>query len=310
MTQEKENTKKLPRRGEFVATILGQKALGEVHSQMQLKLTGQAAEVFAQAKAGQFLQVACRDLSDSRNAMPLLRRPFSIAGIHKQDDSVIVEFIFRIMGPGTQWLFHRHDGEEVNLMGPLGSSFVMPAVGRPAILVGGGVGLPPMFFLADQLRRTGCEKILALAAARTESLLTATLVPCDHIVDCLEPRLRVDEFSRSQTPCIVATDDGSLGFRGLVVTALDEFLKKQPEWHNAVLYSCGPHPMLRALAKYAADRSMDCQVCLEAYMACGIGVCQSCAVAVHSGAAESKEKHYQLVCSHGPVFDAKKIAWD
>ena len=122
----------------------------------------------------------------------------------------------------------------------------------------------------------------------------------------LKPQMVIGQFTRSGVSSIAATDDGSFGYAGSVVEALEEFIEGQKDWGEAYLYACGPYGMLKAAAETARRRNMGCQVCMEAYMACGIGVCQSCVV----GWKGDGERRYKLVCSDGPVFDSEMINWE
>ena len=121
----------------------------------------------------------------------------------------------------------------------------------------------------------------------------------------------MQQFSRSGTSSIIATDDGSMGYHGNVVEACREILVGNEQWAEAEVFACGPVGMLKAVAGFAREKGNPCQVCMEAYMACGIGLCQSCVVAMKAGAADDVEsKKYKLVCVNGPVFDADKVDWD
>ncbi len=297
-------------RGEFTAQVVRQSHIGTDHQTIILKMDGAGAAAFALAQPGQFVQIACRDLHDARSVTPLLRRPLSIAGIFLKAQETEVQFIFRLRGPGTQWLGHRREGETVNLLGPLGKGFKLPqAVEQPVLLLGGGIGLPPMFFLADVLRARGFQRVVGFAAARSKDVLTATM--CSNVYDsacCIQPQRVLDEFNRSSTPCILATDDGSLGWKGSVVAAAEAFLDGQGNEFRPLICACGPRGMLAAAAKMAIQRDLACQVCMEEYMSCGIGVCQSCVTRLRNG--DGDETSYKLVCSHGPVFDARRVVWD
>ncbi|MBN1845548.1 MAG: dihydroorotate dehydrogenase electron transfer subunit [Sedimentisphaerales bacterium] len=336
MTISPGQSQETPRRGQFQGRIAGADRFGDKLRSLTVALTGAGAAAFRQARPGQFVQLSCRDLHDGRCASPLLRRPLSIAGIHQEgpnpaasdpsaptgtkptqrapgDESVWVEFLFRVQGPGTGWLSRRALDEPLDLLGPLGNGFRLPTGrDRRAILIGGGVGLPPMFFLADVLSRAGQTDIVAFAGARTVSQFVGTLCldRCEP-ASTLMPLGLLEQFNRCGVGCVLATDDGSRGFAGSVVEAVEEFLAGQPKPARTDLYACGPKGMLRAVARLAERRDLACQVCMEAYMACGIGLCQSCVVPVRSadaGAADAP--HYKLVCSQGPVFDARTICWD
>ena len=126
----------------------------------------------------------------------------------------------------------------------------------------------------------------------------------------LEPQQVVEGFARSGVGSIVVTDDGSLGVGGHAVDAVTKFLEANPEWREAQVYACGPHAMLKGVADLARERQMACQVCLEAYMGCGIGVCQACVVAGRSAKDGGEGRQYRLVCTEGPVFEAESIIWD
>jgi len=309
MIEQPKNSKAIPRRGEFVGTIVALDSFSEELKSLTLELTGQAAECFAPAKAGQFVQLACRDLGNLRCPTPLLRRPFSIAGIQSESERIQLEIMYRVMGPGTKWLAHRRPGDSINLLGPLGNGFKLPKEpGRPALLVGGGVGLPPMFFLADRLLETGHKNVTAFVGARSKNQFIGSFCPVSG--NSLKPRPLIEQFNRSGTGCILATDDGSYGYPGLVVDALDQYLAEQDNPTGVDLYACGPEGMLRAICELAVKYDLPCQVCMEAYMACGIGLCQSCVVQVKSQAGKETKPNYKLVCTNGPVFDSRSIIWE
>ncbi len=315
-----QNNQKL-RRGEFTGVIAEMCNFSEELKSLRLVLNGPGAQCFAQAKAGQFVQLACRDLGNLRCPTPLLRRPFSIAGIEREGEQLHLEILYRVRGPGTNWLAHRSEGETINLLGPLGNGFTLPRdPDRRAILVGGGVGLPPMFFLADKLAEAGFRKIVAFAGARSRNHFIGTV--CLDSFNAVEPlKLQpvLEQFNRSGTGCILATDDGSCGYHGFVVDALDQYLTSSEELSDIDLYACGPDGMLRAISVVAEKYDLPCQVCMEAYMSCGIGLCQSCVVQVRSlphtqaeleHATRTDKPQYKLVCTNGPVFDSKSIVWE
>jgi len=311
--------KSAPRRGQFAGRIAGESLLGSEYRSMVVELTGSGAEVFATAKAGQFVQFACRDLDNSRLPVPLLRRPFSIAGLcYKEEptkgvDQISIEIIYQVLGPGTRWLAERCQGYTVNILGPLGNGFALPEDKKsPVVLIGGGVGLPPMFFLADQLAQKGYQEVVGFAGVRTWAHLENSIVKDKYQQDVpLEPQSVLQQFNRSGTKSVIATDDGSFGFSGNTVEALGKFLARQDRYQRAQLYACGPEPMLKAAAELAKRLELSCQVCMEAYMACGIGVCQSCVVQIRSqNNREDGGEGYKLVCTNGPVFDAGKVIWE
>jgi len=312
MIKQQQDKNTTSRRGEFTSIISTIRNFSVEFKSLTLELTDEAAACFAHAKAGQFIQLACRDLENSRCPTPLLRRPFSIAQITTDKQQVWLEIIYRILGPGTNWLAHRREAESINLLGPLGNGFTLPKEpNRQAILVGGGVGLPPMFFLADQLVEAGHKKIIAFAGARSkDQFIGSVCLESCKASEPLKPQPVVEQFNRSGTGCILATDDGSSGYHGLVVDALDQYLAEHNDLYGTDLYACGPDGMLRAISELAVKYDLSCQICMEAYMACGIGLCQSCVVQVKTQAVKEPKPNYKLVCTNGPVFDSRSIVWE
>jgi dihydroorotate dehydrogenase electron transfer subunit len=306
MNGDKKNS--TPRRGQFSATVQHHEKFGAEYQAITIALTGPAVAVFARARPGQFVQLACRNLKETRQCTPLLRRPFSIAAInnHGNASDTQLQIIYKVLGPGTKWLQQRTAGDEIDIIGPLGNGFTLPENKQDyTIMVGGGVGLPPMFFLSDELAQQGYQNHIAIAGAQSGHYFEGLIQPKIKMDNTPTPTMALERFSRNQTGCIITTDDGSLGFNGNVAVALDNFLDRQQPWQKAIIYACGPGPMLKAIANLAQKRQMTCQVCMEAYMSCGIGLCQSCAVPIANG-----DKKYKLVCTNGPVFDSKTIDWD
>lgn len=232
-----------------------------------------------QAQPGQFVEVAVSATLD-----PLLRRPFSICRLHADGSWSIV---YRAQGRGTALLAKVKPGAAVDMLGPLGHGFTIPdeVPQAPVALVGGGVGVPPLVFLADKLRQAGVAPVALLGFASSE-----------HAV-CLE------HFADLQVPVQVATIDGSLGYKGLVTEVLAT-MPTQP----GLVYSCGPTGMLRAVAAHCQQQHIPCQVSLEERMACGVGACLSCVCPVRKdGEAEWR---WQRVCQDGPVFSGAEVVFD
>jgi len=307
---KRDNAIRFSGKGEFVGTIVRQEDFGGDQQVLVVELRGEGAECLGKAKAGQFVQVACRELGDPRTAMPLLRRPLSLAAVCRQGERTIVELMYRVVGPGTRWLGHRRVGESVNLLGPLGQGFTFEQPKEAqAVLVGGGVGLPPLYLLATQLSQAGYRNVVGFAGARTrEGFCGRVDWNLYDAARVLAPQPVLEQFARAGAGTILATDDGSGGFAGFVAAALDRYLDEQAGGPAVWLYACGPYGMLKATAALAQRRQLPCQVCLEAQMACGFGVCQSCAVPVRT--AQEGQRDYRLVCTHGPVFAAGMIIWD
>jgi NAD(P)H-flavin reductase len=219
---------------------------------------------YAPAEPGQFYMLAAAVRWGGGEAeRPFLAR--ALSALRAEDGTIA--FMLDDVGPGTRRLSELEPGEEVQLVGPLGHGFTPPPDGREALLVGGGVGLPP---LAMFQQRWGGRALLGFRDA--EHALGATLL----------------------TDPEIATDDGSLGHHGLVTDLLDRELDAHAA--TIAIYSCGPQPMLSAIKARAGRYNVPTQLAVEAPMACGFGACYGCIVDTHDG--------YRRVCVDGPVFDA------
>ena len=220
------------------------------------------------AKPGRFIDVFVND--DSK----LLPRPISICEV--KDNRLRI--VYRVVGGGTKLMSTYQDGAQIDIIGPLGNGFAMRD--GKAILVGGGIGIPPMVELAKQLSdKIGKENVTAVMGYRDELFLTEEL----------------EQFAQ----VVIATEDGSTGTKGTVVDALNE-----NGVSGDVMYACGPIPMLKALKDWAKD--IECQISLEERMACGIGACLACVCKT-----KEKDEHSNVcnkrICKDGPVFYAKEI---
>ncbi|OUO26678.1 dihydroorotate dehydrogenase electron transfer subunit [Eubacterium sp. An3] len=247
------------------AVIVSQKCIGTDIYDMVLSFPKGAKE----AKPGQFIAMYCED------GTKLLPRPISICGIDAEKGTLRV--VYRIAGEGTRLFSEMKEGDSLEVLGPLGNGFTMKE--EKAIIVGGGIGIPPMLELAKQL---SCEKTVVLGY-RDELFLK-------------------DEFE-SYADVVVATEDGSCGTKGTVIDAI-----KEAGVDGKVIYACGPMPMLKALAEYAEAHDMEAQISLEERMACGIGACLGCICKT-----KKKDHHTnvnnQRICKDGPVFDAKEVVF-
>jgi dihydroorotate dehydrogenase electron transfer subunit len=226
------------------------------------------------AKPGQFVEIKVSDAD-----LPLLRRPLGVHRIKRNTFEVLCE----IVGKGTELLSKKEPGDSLDVIGPLGNSFVCaPAAGKSQlpILVAGGMGIAPLVFLAEKIKKA---KILVLIGAKTK----------DHI-------LCASDFKRLGCEVKIATDDGSKGFKGRVTDLLKRELSTLG-YRSAAIYACGPEPMLRATAKLSSAHNLPAQVSLEAHMSCGFGACLGCVVNTRDG--------YKRVCQEGPVFRADDIIW-
>ena len=223
-------------------------------------------------RPGQFVHIKCGEAQ-------LLRRPISICSWTESPAGDTITIIFEVRGEGTAWLANRPAGHRVDVMGLLGNGF--DAEDGPYLLVGGGIGVPPML---------GCAK----SSGGTSTAILG--------FRSKEKAILLDAFAASCTDYQVATDDGSLGFHGFVDALVRRELEKGRRYYKAVL-ACGPKPMLRNVAKVAEEFGVPCQVSMEERMGCGIGACLVCACDMKDGT----RKH---VCKDGPVFDAKEVDWD
>ena len=191
-------------------------------------------------------------------------------------------------GPKTQALCKQPIGEELSCLGPLGHPFTHPDKGTDCVLVGGGIGVPPMIFLGRRLMREGFDVALLIGARSAAKHLS------DELLE--GTALRIGR----------ATDDGSLGHCGLVTDLLRQELESAG---SKVVYTCGPHAMIEAVADVSREFAA-CQVSLEEYMACGIGICVGCVVRVENAEGKTEYGDYKRICVDGPVFDAREICWE
>jgi dihydroorotate dehydrogenase electron transfer subunit len=244
-------------------------------------LTVSSPEIAERAKPGQFIEVAV----DARDT--LLRRPFSIARVSPHGPRAgTVEFVFDAHGPGTEWLSHVEPHTALDIVGPLGSAFPLPARNVNCLLIGGGYGVAPLFFLGDELTRLGMRVDMIVGAASA-----------DRIHDAIGAK-------RMSASVTFTTEDGSLGTTGRVTDVMDDVITATS---TNVVYACGPNPMLAAVSRIAAAKDLPCQVAVEEHMACGVGVCWTCVMPIKGkdGAVRMKRS-----CIDGPVFSGHRIDWD
>lgn len=228
-------------------------------------------EITAQAAPGQFISVYTRDGSK------LLPRPISICETDKENGRLRI--VYRVVGAGTEEFSSYKPGDAIEILGPLGNGFPLEAgaKGRKALLIGGGIGIPPMLELAKHLE---CEKQMALGY-RDVLFLNEEFLPYGEV--------------------FVATEDGSTGTKGNVLNAIKDHGLK-----GDVIFACGPTPMLRALKAYAAENHLECYLSLEEKMACGIGACLAC-VCKSPDIDSHSMVHNKRICKDGPVFKAEEV---
>ena len=246
-----------------------------------LRMEFRSAPLASLAKPGHFLMIHL----GRRTKDPLLRRPFSIHGIL---DEHRVQVLYRIVGTGTSLLSTLKQGDSISAIGPLGNSFPLPAQGEEAVLVAGGMGIAPLYFLAQALQgNQGPTTVVLLGFSTSEEVVCS------------------DELKNLGVHLFLATEDGSQGSKGLVTDLLDQHLS-HGMIAKPIIYACGPTPMLKKVAEQAATSHLRCSVSLEGYMACGLGICLGCAVK----ASHNPAKVYHYVCQDGPVFPAETIDWE
>jgi len=243
-----------------------------------------------------------------RRRWPVVRRPISVSRVRADGDGVRVEVLVRKVGTGTHWLAGRPVRATLDVVGPLGNHFTPPEDDRLCVLVGGGCGMAPLVGLADHLADLGRETFLVVGAATADDVPLALdgrpeptgkdPVPCSVASEAEIP-----------TETVLATDDGSVGFAGTAVAAAERYIEQVAAKRPLALYGCGPEPMLRALADLARRRQVPCQVSLEEFMGCGIGVCLSCVRKMRDPASEAGWT-YRLTCRDGPVVEAADIIWE
>ena len=244
-------------------------------------LTLAAPRIAETARPGQFVHL----LAGEDRSFPL-RRPFSI---HRVGPTGTVGVVFDVVGAGTLALSRLRPRDVVDVLGPLGRPFDPPGEPAGCVLVGGGYGTAPLFFLAAELRARRCRVDFVVGAASAARLLDPA------------------EAGRLGHSLTVTTDDGSAGRPGLVTDPLPELLARTGAGR---VYACGPMPMLAAVSRVAAAAGVPCQVAVEEQMACGTGICFSCVLPVGGGGgAGLAETRMARSCLEGPVFDGAAIAW-
>ncbi|UCE60169.1 MAG: dihydroorotate dehydrogenase electron transfer subunit [Phycisphaerales bacterium] len=241
---------------------------------------------------------------------PMLRRAFSVAGLRRGDDGIDIDVIYRVVGKATRWMASLRPGARVSILGPVGTGFPVNESKSTAWLVAGGVGLPPMLWFAQALHEAR-KKAIAFCGVQSADLLPLTLdADATPTNDASEATLSAEEFSQHETPTVISTDDGSLGYCGHIGAALSAYHQANPiDANEVVVYACGPEPMLEFVSHYCIERGMECYVCMERAMACGIGTCQSCVIPVVDD-CDPQGWRYRLCCREGPVFPAEDVIWN
>jgi len=226
-------------------------------------------ELAAQLKPGQFMNILTTEAIE-----PLLRRPYSISSVEGDE----CEILFSLLGKGTHLLARKRVGDRIGVLGPLGNTFGYEKDFGTAVIVAGGIGVAPFPYLTAELQRREIPVVTFLGARNAGRVVR-----------------------RGLSNLQVATDDGSEGFHGNVISCLDDYLSRHA-LDRPMIFACGPNPMLMATQSYARANELACELSLESEMACGIGICQGCPIEKHEG-----ERKYTLVCTDGPCFNSTDI---
>lgn len=316
------DTSDCSKRGVFTAAVRENRELCRDHFLMSL-----AAPGFPPCAPGNFIQVQCTapgedfgertvEWEDNRppvlqqaelvEAEPFLRRPFSLAGARHGGETPELDIIYRVVGIGTRRLAGCAAGDEISIIGPLGNSFPVPGDCRTAVLVGGGVGIPPLVYLGRTLAERGISATVLVGVTSAEHLfLSAGSDPADRDG---APSFCCRAFEELGMPTAISTDDGTVGCAGRVPALFERWLARRPvDADSPVVYCCGPEPMMKAVSAVSASGGLTCYVSMERNMACGMGTCQSCTVKIVDTSGEGWS--YRLCCRDGPVFEASKILW-
>lgn len=260
--------------GELVAT----RRAGAYHH-----LTFVAPGIAELARPGQFVALSVGGPTSAH----LLRRCFSIHQVTPSGTyGGTVDVVISAVGPGTEWITALRPHDTTSIIGPLGRPFPLPVQPVPCVLVGGGYGSAPLFWLAERLRERGCRVEMVLGAV-TESRLFG-------VVDA----------RRSADAVTVCTDDGSLGHQGWVSDVLGDVITRSG---SQVVYACGPMGMLESVTTIAQERGAVAQVAVEEAMACGVGVCMTCVMPVRGADGATRMVRS---CVEGPVFRGDRVRWD
>jgi len=238
--------------------------------EMQFVMEGAAS----QPLPGQFCTIRV-----SEETSPLLRRPFAFSNFDFKNR--ITSIIYKKCGPATEILAGKTSGDLIDVIGPLGNSFVGFKKGKKNVLVGGGTGFGPIFFWEQYLNTQNSPTLMVLGC-RSKAQLPANAVA-------------------GSSGSVLCTEDGSAGFKGTVVDYL--FSLKKDRLDDAVLFCCGPIPMLKACHEFALENGVECYVSIEQVMACGVGACMGCVIKIKG------ETPYARVCTEGPVFNSAAILW-
>jgi dihydroorotate dehydrogenase electron transfer subunit len=255
----------------------------ETYSRGNCILAVEGHEFASDTLPGQFVMAAA--VTAETVPHPLLKRALAIYRIGQNANRrPAIHFLIKVVGEGTRQLASLRPGDRLELIGPLGNGFNLEkARSRINFVVVGGTGIASVLLLTEHLRRYGEEVHLVYGGQTADDLVG------------------LDDFERLDIPIVVATDDGSQGFRGLVTDAFWDYLKGFP-LDRCNIFTCGPNPMMQAIAEFSNSAGIPCQISVESKMGCGFGVCLGCSVM-------TKDSN-RLACTDGPVFEASEFVWE
>lgn len=260
------------------AEIISNKKVGAYHH-----IVLSVGRIAANFRPGNFVAIAVGGPGSSM----VLRRAFAIyRAIERDDGTGLIELVIAPHGQGSNWFTSLSQGEKVDLVGPLGTSFGIPTEPVRALLVGGGYGSAPLFGLSEILKLRGCRVDMVLGAS-TANKIYAPL-----------------EGKRSVSSLTITTDDGSAGIRGKVTDVISRIIDEN---NVEIVYSCGPMAMLEAITKITSEKTVVHQCAIEESMACGIGVCMTCVIPIKD---EDGIIRMKRSCIDGPVVDGESVVWD
>lgn len=231
--------------------------------------------IASKAKAGQFVQIQVPGF--------FLRRPISICEVDPQNGTIRI--IFDIRGEGTAVLAKSQVGNSLDVLGPLGNGFTLMDNYEHVVVVGGGIGVPPLLQIVKHYKdRSTSTAILGFQGSKNVIL--------------------TNDFNNYGAEVLIATEDGSVGSKGFVTNPLREHLASNK---TDIVYACGPKGMLKAVSALCMEFNVKCEISLEERMACGVGACLGCACKTKR---QDGSQTYSHVCKNGPVFDAKEVVFD
>ena len=276
------------------ANLISHKAYQGEQYHMMLK----APETSAHAKPGHFVHIQC-------NESIFMRRPMSI--MRSDSKNKMIEILYKVHGAGTDALSNKRIGEKIDLIGPIGQPFKMKGYKKRPLLIGGGVGIPPMIFLAEHIKNT-TKNLNPLVLMGSEIPFPFKNQPSKIIINEIPPDITasmtlLEDWKIASR--LTSLKDYAGCFGGHVTELADIWLEKlDPDQREEVeIFSCGPTLMLKAISKLAKKYNLSCQVSLEEYMACAVGGCAGCTVLIKTENGNEMKR----VCVDGPVFEAKNV---